>query len=151
MHAYDRREQERARSEELWLAAFSQQDPEVVAAAAHALGQLAPHSDAALQALLAATGSPNANTREAAVLALGDAGLAAQPIKSELLRLQKQDPEPYVRTAAGVSIKKIESASPAGRRWWLPSILTVVLAGLAAACWFGLARRSRPVLPAARP
>jgi HEAT repeat protein len=149
MYAYSGRGQELARSEELWIEALRGQDKELVSAAAHALGQLAPQSGPALQALLEATGSANPKTREAAVLALGEAGMAAQPIKSELLRLQKQDPEPDVRTAAENSIKKIESAAPAGRGRWLPMTLTILLAGLAGACWWVLARRSRPLPEAA--
>jgi serine/threonine-protein kinase len=144
MHAYTGRGQELARSEELWIAALRGQDKELVSAAAHALGQLAPRSDPALHALLEATGSTNARTREAAVLALGEAGTAAQPVKSELLRLQKQDPEPDVRIAAAMSIKRIESASAVGRGRWLPITLTVLLAGLAGCCWWYLSHLGRP-------
>lgn len=146
-HAYAGQSEWLRRSDELWIAALNQNDRELINAAAHALGELAPDSEAALNALIEATHSPNPHVREIAVTALGEAGAAAQPYKSELLRIQKQDVEIPVRNAAEAAIKKIEQDAGSGGGVMLPILGSLALLGLAAGFWFWQTKRLVPPGP----
>jgi serine/threonine-protein kinase len=143
-HQYAAQTERLNRSDQLWVAAMAQTDREVLATAAQALSQLAPENEAALNALVEAMGSTNTLTRQLAITALGDAGAVAQPYKSELLRLQKQDPEVSVRNAAETAIKKIDAAPALRGVTVVPIMVSVALAGLAAGFWWWQARRLRP-------
>ena len=143
-HAWRQSAGELEQSESLWIAALSHNDLQVRRTAADSLGQLATRRPPALQALVAATRDPNALTRKAAVQGLAVAGAAARPYKSELIRIQKQDPEDDVRIEAGVAIERIDSAPAATGGKTLPGLVTVLLVLAAGGCWWLQTRPTRP-------
>lgn len=146
-HAWRESGGELEQAENLWITALSHNDLEVRRTAAEALGQLATRREPALLALVAATRDPNVHTRKAAVQGLAVAGASAQPFKSELIRIQKQDPEDDVRIEAGVAIERIDSAPAADEGNMLPSLVTALLVLAAAAFWWRQSR-TRPAPPA---
>jgi eukaryotic-like serine/threonine-protein kinase len=87
-------------AEKLWAEALTSDQSSLREGAAKALGQLAPNSPAAVDALVSALSDVRAPVRSAAVDGLTAAGPAARQALPELIRLQNTDDNELVRRKA---------------------------------------------------
>jgi serine/threonine protein kinase len=123
------------KAEELWLAAFREDNVPVQIVAAKALGQLANTSESANQVLLETLENPPDNLAllAAVVSAVGEAGYSAKSAVTTLQKLAQTHSEPSVRNAAMAAMDKLKDAKPRGRSIWFYLNALAVLAALGAA------------------
>ena len=106
-----------AKSEQLWVRALEAGRPkDVRVAAAEALGELGPMAAGTLPVLSRLLDDPDQAVRGAATRAVGRLGAVARPERPKLVRLQREDPEPEVRHAAGEALSTLDAAVP-GSPW----------------------------------
>ncbi len=99
------------RAEELWVRGLADTNPAVRAVAARSLGDLGPLASGTVETLLERTADPEPAVRIAAVEALGRLGPAARAEVQKIRRVQKEDPEPHVRSAAGAAVDLLDGTS----------------------------------------
>jgi eukaryotic-like serine/threonine-protein kinase len=101
-----------AQSEQLWVRALEPGRPkDVRVTAAQALGELGPLAARALPAVARGLDDADLAVRAASVIAVGRMGVVARSERTKLVRLQREDPEPDVRHAAGEAITQIDKAT----------------------------------------
>lgn len=124
-------------AEELWLKAFDEGDLSVKIAAAQALGQMAPTSEASADRLLKALENPPQDTQLMAevVSAIGKTGFPAKSALATVKKLAQQHSEPRVRNAAMTAVDQLQDAEAPGRSGWYYLNLLTVLSALGAAGW----------------
>jgi serine/threonine-protein kinase len=131
-----------AEREQLWLQAFHSESMEVRAAAIEALGQMASDSEASRAALASGLESPDREIRRRCVLALGNAGSAAQAQTTALIQLQREDPDPEIRYTAEKAITKIQEDKTSGSfAGWILGMIGIAVAALWAGTQFRGTRR----------
>jgi serine/threonine-protein kinase len=131
-----------AEREQLWLQAFHSESMEVRAAAIEALGQMASDSEASRAALASGLESPDREIRWRCVLALGNAGSAAQAQTTALIQLQREDPDPEIRYTAEKAITKIQEDKTSGSfAGWILGMIGIAVAALWAGTQFRGTRR----------
>lgn len=116
-----------AQSEQLWIRALEPgRVKEVRVTAAEALAELGPVAATALPALARALDDPDHAVRAASAKGLGRLGVVARSERTKLVRLQREDPEPEVRHAAGEAITLLDRATPSSpwpmRLVWLTTL-----------------------------
>lgn len=117
----------------LWLQAYRSENPSLRMEAARALGDFDLLADSTVPVLIEGLADRNAQVRVATAEALGRLEAAAKPAIPALMDLQKNDPEPHVRSAASQALKKIRSAESTGSSGIVGAVLLLLLALLGAA------------------
>jgi eukaryotic-like serine/threonine-protein kinase len=120
------------RAEELWIEAYHSGRSDMRDEAARALGQLAPNSPQALDLLIAGLSDQSSAVRSSAIDGLTLTGAAGRSAIGDLLRLERNDENLFIRKKATEAIKSIraakaESFSIASFLFWL--LLIAVAAG----------------------
>jgi serine/threonine-protein kinase len=120
-----------SRAEELWARALLADQPELRQGAAKALGELAPTSSTAADALVAALSDLRAPVRSSAIEGLATAGSAGRQALPELIRMQNNDESEFVRRKAAEVVRTMQGetpGAPAGRSAfvWILAIVFVV-------------------------
>ena len=90
-----------------WVSALRDPSPAVRKEAAFKLGNVGPGDPAALPALLAALRDPDPRVRGEVILALLKSGGRASPALAALEDMERSDPDPQVREAAGRAARKL--------------------------------------------
>lgn len=98
-------------AEDLWVRGLADTNPAVRAVAARSLGDLGPLAGGTVETLLERTADSDPSVRVAAVEALGRLGQAARGEVQKIRRVQKEDPEPHVRSAAGAAAELLDGTS----------------------------------------
>lgn len=121
------------RAEELWVRGLADTNPAVRAVAAKSIGDLGPLAGGTVETMLKRAADPDASVRVAAVEALGRLGPAARNEIQKIRRIQNEDSEPHVRSAADAAIRTLEGTSRGGgisvwgqRLFWLGAVVTTI-------------------------
>jgi serine/threonine protein kinase len=98
------------KAEGAWIALLDSPDPALSVVAAQSLGKFGPLSSAAMGKLRSAASSTTLPLRLAALKAMADHAAEFQSMRTEILRIQKVDENPLVRSEAGQVAEAIQRA-----------------------------------------
>lgn len=121
--------------ERLWIDAAQRADINTQETALEALGVIAPHNPEAMEVILDQLMAEDARLRIAAVEASGKTGNSGRRLLPELIKIQKNDPDGSVRSAAGAAITRINE-SPMSRSWGTYAFALLLLTGIGAAVYY---------------
>lgn len=98
-------------AEQVWVNLLDTGDIQTRVLAARALGKFTRLSPSTIAKLSSAATSPTIDVRLAALKTLAEHATEARPVSAELLRIQKIDDNPLVRSEAGAAVEAISQSS----------------------------------------